>query len=62
MTSDTVSCLDMVKIALAVCGKLNNHEEEIFKRAVEKDLMVDLSALLSDSFVKLWNSTKQIFL
>lgn len=62
MTSDTVSYLDLVRIASALCGKFNNHEEEIFKGGEEKGFIDDLSALLSDEFNELWNNTKQIFL
>ena len=62
VTSDTVSYLDLVRIASALCGKFNNHEEEIFKGAEEKGFIDDLSALLSDEFNGLWNNTKQIFL
>ena len=62
MTSDTVSYLDLVRIASALCGKFNNHEEEIFKGAEEEGFIDDLSALLSDEFNEIRNNAKQIFL
>tara|TARA_B110000503_G_scaffold92825_2_gene139963 strand:+ start:1591 stop:2427 length:837 start_codon:yes stop_codon:yes gene_type:complete len=62
VTSDTVSYLDLVRVASALCGKFNNHEEEIFKGAVDIGLIDDLSALLSDEFNELCDNAKQIFL
>ena len=62
MTSDTFSYLDLVRVASALCGKFNNHEEEIFKGAVDIGLIDDLSALLSDEFNEICDNAKQIFL
>jgi HD-like signal output (HDOD) protein len=62
VTSEAVSYLDLVRVASALCGKFNNHEEEIFKGAVDIGLIDDLSALLSDEFNELCDNAKQIFL
>jgi len=62
VTTDTVSYLDLVRVGSALCGKFDNHKEEIFEAAVEKGLIDDLSALLSDEFNEIRNNAKQIFL
>lgn len=62
VTTDTVSYLDLVRVGSALCGKFDNHKEEIFEEAVEKGLIDDLSALLSDEFNEIRNNAKQIFL
>ena len=62
VTTDTVSYLDLVRVGSALCGKFDNHKEEIFDAAVEKGLIDDLSALLSDEFNEIRNNAKQIFL
>ena len=62
VTTDTVSYLDLVRVGSALCGKFDNHKEEIFEEAVEKGLIDDLSALLSDEFNEIRDNAKQIFL
>ena len=62
MTTDTVSYLDLVRVGAAICGKFDNHKEEIFDAAVEKGLIDNLSALLSDEFNEIRDNAKKIFL
>jgi HD-like signal output (HDOD) protein len=62
MTSEAVSYLDLVRLGAALCGKFESHKEEIFKAAVEKGIIDNLSAVLSDEFDELRDSARQIFL
>jgi HD-like signal output (HDOD) protein len=62
VTSDAVSYLDLVRLGSALCGKFESHKEEIFNAAVEKGIIDNLSAVLSDEFDELRDSAKQIFL
>ncbi len=61
VTSETVSYLDLVRLGAALCGKFESHKEEIFNVAIEKGIVDNLSALLSDEFDELRDSAKQIF-
>lgn len=61
VTSATVSYLDLVRLGAALCGKFESHKEEIFNAAIEKGIVDNLSALLSDEFDELRESAKQIF-
>jgi HD-like signal output (HDOD) protein len=60
--SDAVSYLDLVRLGAALCGKFDSHKEVIFNAAVEKGIIDNLSAVLSDEFDELRDSAKQIFL
>jgi HD-like signal output (HDOD) protein len=62
MTSEAVSYLDLVRLGAALCGKFDSHKEEIFNAAVEKGIIDNLSAVLSDEFDELRDSARQIFL
>jgi HD-like signal output (HDOD) protein len=62
VTSDAVSYLDLVRLGAALCGKFDSHKEVIFNAAVDKGIIDNLSAVLSDEFNELRNSAKQIFL
>jgi HD-like signal output (HDOD) protein len=62
VTSDAVSYLDLVRLGAALCGKFNSHKEVIFNAAVDKGIIDNLSAVLSDEFDELRNNAKQIFL
>lgn len=62
VTSDAVSYLDLVRLGAALCGKFDSHKEAIFNAAVEKGIIDNLSAVLSDEFDELRDSAKQIFL
>jgi HD-like signal output (HDOD) protein len=62
VTTDTISYLDLVRVGSALCGKFDNHKEEIFEAAVEKGLIDDFSALLCDEFNEIRDNAKQIFL
>ena len=59
--SETASYLDLVRLGAALCGKFESHKEEIFNAAIEKGIVDNLSALLSDEFDELRDSAKQIF-
>jgi HD-like signal output (HDOD) protein len=61
VTSNTVSYLDLVRLGAALCGKFESHKDEIFNAAIEKGIVDNLSALLSDEFDELRESAKQIF-
>jgi HD-like signal output (HDOD) protein len=62
VTSDAVSYLDLVRLGAALCGKFDSHKEAILKAAVDKGIIDNLSAVLSDEFDEMRNSAKQIFL
>ena len=62
VTSDAVSYLDLVRLGCALCGKFESRKEEMFNAAVEKGIIDNLSAVLSDEFHALRDSAKQIFL
>lgn len=59
--SDTVSYLDLVRLGAALCGKFESHKEDIFNAAIEKGIVDNLSALLSDEFDEFRDSARQIF-
>lgn len=59
--SETASYLDLVRLGAALCGKFESHKEEIFNGAIEKGIVDNLSALLSDEFEELRDSAKLIF-
>ena len=62
VTSDAVSYLDLVRLGAGLCGKFDSHKEVIFNAAVERGIIDNLSAVLSDEFDELRDSAKQIFL
>jgi HD-like signal output (HDOD) protein len=62
VNSDAVSYLDLVRLGAALCGKFDSHKEVIFNAAVDKGIIDNLSAVLSDEFNELRDSAKQIFL
>jgi HD-like signal output (HDOD) protein len=62
VNSDAVSYLDLVRLGAALCGKFDSHKEVIFNAAVDKGIIDNLSAVLSDEFDELRDSAKQIFL
>jgi HD-like signal output (HDOD) protein len=62
VTSDAVSYLDLVRLGAALCGKFDSHKEAILNAAVDKGIIDNLSAILSDEFDEMRNSAKQIFL
>ena len=59
--SETASYLDLVRLGAALCGKFESHKEEIFNVAIEKGIVDDLSAVLSDEFIELRDNAKQMF-
>lgn len=59
--SEKASYLDLVRLGAALCGKFESHKNEIFEAAIEKGIVDNLSALLSDEFIELRNNAKQIF-
>jgi HD-like signal output (HDOD) protein len=61
VTSAEPSYLDMVRVGAALCGKFEGHKEKIFNAAVDKGIIDDLSALLTDEFIELRDNAKQIF-
>lgn len=62
VTSESVSYLDLVRLGAAICGKFDSHKEDIFNAAVDKGIIDNLSAVISDEFDELRDSAKQIFL
>jgi len=62
VTSPAVSYLDLVRLGAALSGKFDNHKkEQVFDAAIEKGIIDNLSALLSDEFDELRDSAKQTF-
>jgi HD-like signal output (HDOD) protein len=61
VTSEDVSYLDLVRLGAALCGKFESNKEQIFDAAIEKGIVDNLSALLSDEFDELCDDAKQIF-
>lgn len=59
--SASASYLDLVRLGAALCGKFDSQKEDIFNAAIEKGIVDNLSALLSDEFHELRDSAKQIF-
>lgn len=60
--SELVSYLDLVRLGAALCGKFDSHKEEIFNAAIEKGIVDNISAFLTDEFDELRDGAKQIFL
>ncbi|MFT6990271.1 MAG: HD-like signal output (HDOD) protein [Paraglaciecola sp.] len=60
-TSEAISYLDLARLGAALCGKFESQKDKIFDAAIEKGIVDNLSALLSDEFDELRDSAKQIF-
>jgi HD-like signal output (HDOD) protein len=61
VTSENITYLDLARLGAALCGKFESHKEEIFDAAIEKGIIDNLSALLSDEFDEFRDSAKQVF-
>ncbi|MGJ8682129.1 HDOD domain-containing protein [Paraglaciecola sp.] len=59
--SENISYLDFVRLGAALCGRLDSHKDEVFENAVQKGIVSDLADLLSDDFITLRDSAKQLF-
>ncbi|MFT2090309.1 HDOD domain-containing protein [Paraglaciecola sp. 2405UD69-4] len=59
--SEGISYLDIVRLGAAFCGKLEENKEDVFKAAIEKGVIDDLSELLTDDFEEFKASAKLIF-
>ena len=62
VNSAAISYLDIVRLGAALCGKFESHKEQIFKEAIEKGIIADLSELHSDVFEDLCESARHMFL
>ena len=62
VNSAAISYLDIVRLGAALCGKFESHKEQIFKEAIEKGIIADLSELHSDGFEDLCESARHMFL
>lgn len=56
-----ITYVDFVRLGAALSGKLDEHKEQIFDRAIEKGIIDNLSVFLTDEFDELRNNAKQIF-
>jgi HD-like signal output (HDOD) protein len=61
VSSEAVSYLDIVRLGAALCGKFENHRDQIFNEAVKKGIISDMSELQDDEFCELRESAKQMF-
>jgi hypothetical protein len=61
VSSEAVSCLDIVRLGAALCGKFESHKDQIFNEALEKGMISDMSVSQEDEFCELRNSAKQMF-
>ncbi|MDU0354252.1 HDOD domain-containing protein [Paraglaciecola aquimarina] len=59
--TDAISYLDLVRLGAALCGRLEEHKDEVFELAVSKGIVNQFSDLLSEDFAELRDNAKLIF-
>jgi hypothetical protein len=61
VSSEAVSCLDIVRLGADLCGKFESHKDKIFNEALEKGIISDMSEPQNNEFRELRESAKQMF-
>lgn len=59
--TDGISYLDFVRLGSALSGDFEDHKDEIFNACIEKGIVENISAFLTDEFAELRDNAKQIF-
>jgi HD-like signal output (HDOD) protein len=56
-----ITHVDFVRLGAALSGNFDEHKEQVFNASVDKGIVDNLSALLTDEFDELRDNAKQIF-
>jgi hypothetical protein len=59
--TENISYLDIVRLGAALCGRFDEHKDQVFEIAVKKGVVSDLTDLLTDEFKELREGAKQMF-
>jgi HD-like signal output (HDOD) protein len=60
--SKTISQLDLVRLGATLAGKFDRHKDDVFNITVEKGIVDDISAFLTDEYYELRDNARSIFL
>ncbi|MCF2950032.1 HDOD domain-containing protein [Paraglaciecola aquimarina] len=59
--TDGISYLDFVRLGAALCGRLDEHKDQVFETVIQKGVISGLDELLTDDFDELRDNAKQLF-